>query len=83
MRLMIVALALLAASLAYAQQAQPFAPLTIDKTDFDQLRSWLLEQPTKFGGPVVQWLDTQEAKALAAAKAKADKAAEKVPAAKK
>ena len=70
MKTAIIVIMLLYTGAAFAQAA--FVPLTVDKADYDALRAWLMEQPTKFGAPVVQWLDSREAEAQARAKGKAD-----------
>jgi hypothetical protein len=59
---------LLASSAAMAQEAQKFAPFTVQEQEFVQLRAWLDEQPHKFAAPVMQWLLGRERMAQEEAK---------------
>lgn len=64
--LLIATIVMASAFPAAAQQAQKpkpvFVPFTVDKQSYDELTAWLLDQPTKFGAPVINWLNTQEQK---------------------
>ena len=63
-------LVLLVSAPAWAQQPplQPqYVPITIDEKSYKEITGWLLEQPTKFGAPMLQWLETQERAAVALA----------------
>ncbi len=50
-----------------------YAPIIIDEAEYKQLRTWIDEQPTKFGLPLTMWLNNLESKAVEAR----DKALEK------
>jgi hypothetical protein len=70
----LIALALISVSLpAHAQQ---FVPFTVDEQSYRDLRTWIDEQPTKFGLPLLNWIDRQEQKALVAEAEKKKAAAE-------
>lgn len=64
--LLIATIVLTSAFPAAAQQEQKskpvFVPFTVDKQAYDELTAWLLDQPTKFGAPVINWLNAQEQK---------------------
>lgn len=91
--LFIITLLVTASSLAIAAEAptQPavtpapvvavpdFVPFTVSADDYKQLQTWLGEQPTKFGLPMLQFLNMLETRAKAGAEA-AKAAAKEAPA---
>lgn len=54
--------------------APPYVPFTVQKSDAEQLRSYLDEQPMKFALPLLQWITGLEQRAVME-KAAIDKAA--------
>lgn len=72
-KILFVCAAILVSSPLVAQQQAPapppvvpYIPITITEQDHNQLRDWLMEQPTKFSLPVLQWLEEQQRKARVA-----------------
>lgn len=49
---------------------QPYANIVIDQTTYEQMRTWLMEQPAKFSIPMLNTLATLEQRAQEAAKPK-------------
>ena len=44
-------------------EPKPFTNLTIDQTTYEQIRTWLLDQPAKFSLPMLNTLATLEQRA--------------------
>lgn len=72
LRLFLVSAFSLIATIASAQQPQPFVPFTVSEGDVQGLRSYLGKQPWEIAQPVMLWLEAMEQKAQAEAKKKAD-----------
>lgn len=51
---------------APAPIAPAFVPFVVTQSDYTAVRQFLLEQPTKFALPVLQWLEQREREALVA-----------------
>ena len=55
----------LGSALAQAPAQQKWIPPQVSEQDARQLRTWLDDQPTKFGLPVLQWLQNLEDRTIA------------------
>lgn len=71
MKKLILAFVMLS-STAQSQIAPSPAPLILEKPDQDKLMNYLMEQPTKFSLPVIQFLNEIQQRQLAALKEKSD-----------
>ena len=60
-----IALISLIPSLSIAQTGSKYAPITLDEATYNTLMTYLGDQPNKFSGPLVNWLQQAEAKAAA------------------
>lgn len=49
---------------------QPYVNIVIDQTTYEQIRTWLMDQPAKFSIPMLNTLGTLEQRAQEAAKPK-------------
>ena len=71
---------LLTISPVYGQTVQlpsSYVPFTVSEADFKSMHEYLMNQPTKFSLPILQWLEQQSA--AAKVKAAEKKPDEKVP----